>query len=103
MKHRFWTKFVVAGLVVMGEGAFASESSERGNDRYESNGNAIQLSLPEVLDDAGSGPRPPMASANSTQPGINHSTQSFTAVTAPVSDLLKYHPFNPRAPPLPAH
>jgi hypothetical protein len=51
MMHRVWTKIVVASLIVLGDGVFASEIKERGDDRYEASGNVVQLSLPEVLDD----------------------------------------------------
>jgi hypothetical protein len=103
MMHRVWTRIVVAGLVILGEGAFASESNQRSDDRYEANGNAVQLSQPTVLDDAGSRGTPSLAGAYAIHPDINPAYQTFTAVTVPLSELLNYHPFNPRAPPLPAN
>jgi len=102
MMHRVWKKIVVAGLIILGDGAFASESNERGDDRYESYGNAVQLSLPAVLDDIGSRWQSSLAGANTIRPDINLTYQVFAVVTVLVSDLLKYHPFSPRAPPVPA-
>jgi len=102
MMHRVWTKIVVAGLIILGDGSFASEINERCDDRYESNGKAVQLSLPAVLDDIGSRWQPSLAGANTIRPDINLTYQVFAVVTVPVSDLLKYHPFSPRAPPVPA-
>jgi hypothetical protein len=102
MMHRVWTKIVVASLIVLGDGVFASEIKERGDDRYEASGNVVQLSLPEVLDDIGYRWQPSLAGSNTIRLDIYLTYQSFAVVTVPVSDLLKYHPFSPRAPPVPA-
>jgi hypothetical protein len=102
MMHRVWEKIFVAGLIILGENAFASESNGCGDDRYKANDNAVQLSQPTVLDDIGSRWQLSLACANTIQPDINQTYLAFAVVTLPVSDLLKYHPFNPRAPPVPA-
>jgi hypothetical protein len=103
MMHRVWTKIVVAGLIILGEGAFASDNNQRSNDWYEANGNAVQLSQPTVPDDAGSRWQRSLAGTNRIQTDINLTYQIFAALTAPTSDQLKYHSFNPRAPPVPAN
>jgi len=100
MLHRVWKKIVVVGLIILGEGAFASERNERSDDTYEANGNAVQLSQPTVLDNAGSKWQPSLSGANTIRTDINLTYQTFAVVTTPVSDLLKYHSFNPRAPPV---
>lgn len=103
MMHRVWKKVVIAGLIILGEGAIASESNQRSDDSYETNSNAVQLAQPVVLDDTGSMWKPSPAGANTIQPDISLTHQTFAAETALVSDLLKYHSFNPRAPPVPAN
>ena len=103
MMHRVWSKIVVAGLIILGEGAFASECNQCSDGRYEASGNAVQLSQPAVLNDTGSKWEPSLAGANTIQPDINLTHQIFAAATVPVSGLLTYHPFNPRAPPVPAN
>jgi hypothetical protein len=100
--HRVWTKIVVAGLIILGEGAFASESNQHSDDSYEASGNAVRLSQPVVLDDAVSRWIPSLAGAHTIQPCINPTYQVFVAVTVPVPNPPKYHPFNPSAPPVPA-
>ena len=100
--HRVWTKIFVAGLIILGEGAFASESNQRIDSKYEASGNAVQLSQPIALDVTESRWYSPLAGANTVWSDIKLTNQTFAVVTIPVSDLLKYNPFNPRAPPVPA-
>jgi len=102
MMHHIWTKIVVAGLIMLGEGVFASESCQRNDGRYEANSETLQLSPPVGLDEVGSRWKSSPAGTNKLQTDINPTYQIFAAVTVPVSDLLKYHSFNPRAPPVPA-
>jgi hypothetical protein len=101
MIRRIWTKIVIAGLVILGEGAFASESNQRIDDRYEISANAVQLSQPADLDEAGTNSKPSLAAAKSIQPVSSLAYQSIAAVSVPVSGLIKHHPCNPRAPPVP--
>lgn len=100
--HRVWAKFVVASLIILGEGAFAFENVQRSDDSYEPNGNAVQLSQPIVQEDGGPGWTSSLISPCTVHPDINPEYQTVTAVTVTVSALLGYHPFNPRAPPVPA-
>lgn len=100
--HRVWAKIFIAGLIILGDGAFASASNQRNDCKYEASGDAVQLPQPTVLDVTESGWQPPQTGATRIRSDIKLSYQSYAVVTVPVSDLLKYHPFNPRAPPLPA-
>lgn len=102
MMRSIWKKIVVACLVILGEGAFSSESNQRIDDNYEVNSKAVQLSQPSVLDDAGSRWKPSLAGTNTIRPYINKTYQTFAVVTVPVTGLHKYQPLNPRAPPVPA-
>jgi len=100
--HRFITKIVVAGLLILGEGAFASESNGRGDDRCETNGDAVQRSQPEFQNDIWPIWQASLAAAYTIRTEIDPACQTFAPVTVPVSNLQKHHPFNPRAPPVPA-
>lgn len=100
--HSVWRKIVVAGLVILGEGTFASESSHRSDDSHEAYGDTVELSQPTFLDDTVTRWQPSLVGANTIRPDINPGYLTFVAVTVPVSALLNYHSFNPRAPPVPA-
>jgi len=102
MMHRIWAKIAIAGMILMGDGAFAYESNECGDDGYKSVSNAVQLSQPAVVDDNGPGWQPYLAHANKMQPDINPDYQIFAVAIVPVPDPQKYLPFSPRAPPVPA-
>lgn len=102
MIRSVWIKSVVASLIILGEGAFAFENAQRSDDSYEANGNAVQLSQPIVQEDGAPGWTSSLTSPCTIHPDINLEYQIFTAVTVTVSALLRYHPFNPRAPPVPA-
>lgn len=99
---RAWSKIVVTSLVILGVDVFASDNNQRIDESFEAASKAVQLSLPAVLDDIGSGWQPFLAGANTIQPNINLTYRAFSIVTVPLSVLLKYNPFSPRAPPVPA-
>jgi hypothetical protein len=100
--YRVLTKFVVAALVILGDGLFASESSLRVDDCPVAHGGTILLSPPALQDDAGSGRQLPVCFAGEALPDIYQACQSSVLPAVPVPELLAYHPFNPRAPPVPA-
>lgn len=102
MMHRVWLKIFVAGLIILGEDAFASESNQRIDSECEASGNAVQLTQPIALDVTGSRWQSPLAGTNTIWSDFKLTYQTFVVVVIPVSNLLKYHPFNPRAPPVPA-
>lgn len=102
MMQSIWTKIVLAGLIILGDSAFASECSQCGDDCHEANGNTVQLLQPAALDDAGPGWKPPLALANSILTDINLAYKPFPAVNVQLTALHKFHSFNPRAPPVPA-
>ena len=99
---RVWSKIVVASLVILGVDVFASDSKQRIDQSYEAGGNAVQRSLPAVLDDFGYRWNPSEAGTYTIRPDINPACRDFVIVTPPVTGLLKYHLFSPRAPPFPA-
>jgi hypothetical protein len=35
MMHRVWTKIVVAGLIILGDGSFASEINDSSNNKHK--------------------------------------------------------------------
>ena len=102
MMHRAWAKIVVAGLFVLGEGTFASGYVERDDDRQAPNGSVVQQLQPTALDDTGSGGQLAPVDARAIRPGIDLTLQTYAVITATATELLKYHPFRPRAPPVPA-
>ena len=103
MMHHVWTKIVVAGLIILGEGAFASESSEFGDDWYEADRNIAQLSQSLVQNaDESMWQPPPLACVDATRIQTGTACQTFAAASVLLLNQLRYHSFSPRAPPVPA-
>ena len=101
MTQQILTRFFVASLIILGEGAFTSEVNSRSDVSAVSIGNTAQF-LPAVfLDDPEPGsqlllshPYLALASYPLTYKVLDYST--FIA-----SDAIEYSPSNPRAPPVP--
>lgn len=100
--HRLWAKFVVAGLIILGEGAFASEISQRSDDRHENGENPALISQPVILDDSGSSCNTAPACIDGVRPQITLKHYKVAVASVFTSGSFEYNPFNPRAPPVPA-
>ena len=100
--HRLWAKIVVAGLIILGEGALASEISQRSDDRHENGENPALISQPVILDDSGSSCNPAFICIDGVRPQITLTHYKVAVAGVLTSDTFEYHPFNPRAPPVPA-
>lgn len=99
---RAWSKIVVASLFLLVVDAFASEGNQRVNDSYEASSVDVQQSLTDAPDDYGYRWQTLLADIAMVQSGFNHTCLAFAVVSTPVSELRKYCPFSPRAPPAPA-
>ena len=102
MTHQIWTRVLVASLFLLGDGAFASEINHPNDSETVTSGNVFQIPQSALLDDPGSNSQPILPSVNGKQTAFNLTTQTNAAVTHSVLDTHKYHPLNPRAPPIPA-
>jgi hypothetical protein len=101
MMQSVWTRIVLAGLIILGDSLFASESSQYSDDSHEA-GNAVQLLQAAGLDSAGPGWQPPVAGTNSLQTDSNLTFKPFPAINVQLITLHEFHSFDPRAPPVPA-
>lgn len=101
MTHQILTRFFVASLIILGEGAFVSEVNSRSDIAAAAIGNTVQ-SLPAVfLDDPETGSQlvltlPSLAPASSP---LTDKVLDYSAFLA--SDAFEYSSSNPRAPPVP--
>jgi len=100
MKHQIWTRVVVTSLVLLGDGAFASENDDRTGIDAEANSSTIQVYQPAFLNDSTPKWLPLFTSDNVIPKIFNLTYQIVAADVELVSDALKYPPFNPRAPPV---
>lgn len=99
MTHQILTRFFVASLIILGEGAFTSEVNSRSDVAAASIGNIIQ-SLPTTFsDDPEIGSQlvitHPYLSPNNS-PLTNELLDYSTFIAA---NATAYSPSNPRAPP----
>jgi len=101
MTHQILTRFFVASLILLGEGAFTSEINSRSDDSADAIGNTVQSIPTAFFDDPKDGSQAVLtlpyltpASFHLTDNVLDHST--FFA-----ADAIKYSPSNPRAPPVP--
>lgn len=101
--RRLWTKFVVASLIILGEGAFASEISQRTDDRHENVDNPAVISQSVIPADSASSYNPVASFCNDGgRPQITLTHYKAVVVSVLTSGSFEYNPFSPRAPPVPA-
>lgn len=99
---RLWARIVVATLVILGEGALASEISQRSDDRHENGSNHAVISQEIILDDPGSSWNPSSACIDIVWPNASLTRFGIAVVSVFTSASIEYRPYNPRAPPVPA-
>ncbi len=102
MTHQIWTRVFVAGLILLGDGVYASEINN--NDDLDAvTGNSIfQIALPAVPDKGGTKWQAFIPGTNTTGTTYHPASPAISAVSHSVSATHTYHPSNPRAPPIPA-
>jgi len=100
--RRLWAKFVVASLIILGEGAFASEISQRSDERHENDANTAVISQDLFQDDYGLGLNPSSACIDIDWPKASLARLNVIIASVVSLDSSGNYPFNPRAPPIPA-
>ena len=101
MTHQFLTRFFVASLIILGEGAFSFEINPRSDDSSAAIGNTVQSIATTIFDDPEVGSQalpalPYLTPASSPLTDIVVDSSTFLAIHA-----NEYTPRNPRAPPVP--
>jgi len=100
MTHQFLTRFFVASLILLGEGAFTSEINSRSDDSAAAIGNTVQSIPTAFFDDPEAGSKSllsfALTPASSPLTDIVLDNAAFLA-----TDAIEYSPSNPRAPPVP--
>ncbi len=101
MTHQILTRFFVASLIILGEGAFAAEVNSRSDVITAAIGNTVQ-SLPAAFLDNPEAESQLILSvpylAPTSSPLINKALDTSTFLAA---NAIEYSPANPRAPPVP--
>lgn len=101
MTHLILTKFFVASLILLGEGAFTSEINSRSDANAVAIGNAVQ-SLPSVfLNDPEAGSQLVLSPPYLTPASSPLTDNVLEPSTSIASKAVEYSPANPRAPPVP--
>ena len=99
--HRLLEKLVIAALVILGEGVFASESTLRSDGSLEAGGITAQP-LPPLLDGSESPQDPDVQVSGAVSQDIDLPLKIQAVFNTHSYGLPGYHAFNPRAPPSPA-
>ena len=101
--HLIWTRVLVASLILLGDGAFASEITHSNDVETATNSSIFKVSLPTLLDDTGSDTHAIPPGVNTAKTAFNLTSQTNAAASHLVFNANKYNPINPRASPTPAN
>lgn len=99
MMRHIWTRIAVTSLILLGDGAFASEINPRGDIEAATSGSIAQISLQTFLDDSESSGQPVPLAVYAVSPVIKPAKIIISALAHTTADTHNYHPLNPRAPP----
>ena len=99
MTYQIWTRIVVAGLILLGDSAVASEISQRSDTEAVVSGSTVQISQPESLDDSDSIWLPLLMGAGSIQDKVTHRYLTSTTLAKANTNSSEYSLYNSRAPP----
>jgi hypothetical protein len=102
MTRLIWTKVFVASLVFLGDWAFAAENNLRAEIDAAANDITVQISKQILLTDSETKSQPMLLGTDAKPQLYLYSNLIVTSSAPTLTDELKYHPSNPRAPPLPA-
>ena len=102
MTRLIWTRIFVASLVFLGDWAFAADNKLRAEIDAAANDITVQLSKQILPGDSESKSQPMLLGSDAEPPLYLYTNQTVASSADTLTDELKYHPSNPRAPPLPA-
>jgi hypothetical protein len=102
MTRHVWTKIFIAGLIFLGDVAYAAENSVRSDIEAAASDITSQISKQTFLDNAESKWKPATNDADTATPVIFSASQLLASISFTTSEKFKYHPLNSRAPPLPS-
>ena len=101
MTHQILTRFFVASLIILGEGAFTSEINSRSDDSAAAIGNTVQPIPIAFFDDPEAGSQALLSLPYSTPASSSLTDIVLDNSTFLAADAIEYSPSNPRAPPVP--
>jgi len=101
MTHQFLTRFFVASLIILGEGAFTSEINSRSDVSADAIGNTVQSLPTAFFDDPEDESQLALALPYLTTESTPLTGKVLDHSTALATDASQYSPSNPRAPPVP--
>jgi hypothetical protein len=101
MTRLIWTRIFVTSLIFLGDWAFAADNNFRAEIDAAASDITVQISKQIPPSDSESKSQP-MLIGTYAKPQLHSFEFQIVAATAnTLTDELKYHPSNPRAPPLP--
>ena len=101
MTRLIWTRIFVASLVFLGDWAFAADNNLRAEIDAAANDITVQISKQILLSDSESSSQPMLLGSDAIPQLYLYANQTVASSANTLTDALKYHPSNPRAPPVP--
>ncbi len=102
MTHQILTKFFVASLIILGEGAFTPEINSRSDVSATAIGNTVQSLNTVLFDDPEAESQLALTTPYLTPENSPLTDNVLDYSTLLATDAIEYSPSNPRAPPVPA-
>lgn len=99
MTHLIWSRFFVASLIFLGDGAPIPDVNHRSDAEASIINHVVEASTSAFTDDPQSNYHPALIGDNELQAASNLVYQTSSTEKRVVSYNNKYRPFNPRAPP----
>lgn len=101
MTRLIWTRVFVASLIFLGDWVFAADNNIRAEIEAAASDITVQISKQTLLSDPESKSQPMLIGTDAAPRLYLYANQIVASPACKLSDELKYHPSNPRAPPLP--
>ena len=101
MTRLIWTRVFVASLVFLGDWAFAADNNLRAEIDAAANDITVQISNKILPGDSESKSQPILLGTDAKPQLYLYANLIVASSANTLTNELKYHPSNPRAPPLP--
>ena len=99
MTRQLWTRFIATGLILIGQGVFASEISQRSDTEVKIFLCDAQVSPAVLIENSDDEWQTTLTGAIPKKLGVNYKYLTFSSTTNSITQSLNYNRYNPRAPP----
>jgi len=100
MTHQIWTRIIIASLILLGDGALASEISQRSNVETIPGNNTALISYSDAIDNSDPTWHPLFTSSNFKHNRDIKKYQTLATLVGLNTSPTKYKLYHSRAPPV---